>query len=77
MEFLALLHCHVKDGSQFIIATHSPILMAYPDAWIYHFGKDGLKRIAYEDTDHFNVTRGFLSNHKGLLSKLMGNPVTE
>ena len=74
MEFLALLHCHVKDGSQFIIATHSPILMAYPDSWIYQFGPSGPTRIAYEETEHFSVTKGFLGNHKGIVAKLMADP---
>lgn len=46
--------------SQFIIATHSPILMAYPDAKIYMLSNDGISTVAYEDTEHYQITRGFL-----------------
>lgn len=52
---LARIHDLARDDSQFVIATHSPILMAYPDAWIYSLGADGVQRIAYEDTEHFRV----------------------
>lgn len=68
---LARLHQLVQEGSQFIIATHSPILMAYPDAWIYEIGEDGLQRVAYEDTEHYLVTRDFLADPKRRLADLM------
>lgn len=68
---LARLHQLVREGSQFIIATHSPILMAYPDAWIYEIGEDGLQRVAYEDTEHYLVTRDFLADPKRRLADLM------
>ncbi len=45
-----------------MIATHSPILMAYPNALLYEFTRDGLKEGRYEETEHFLVTRGFLAN---------------
>jgi predicted ATPase len=47
---------------QFIIATHSPILMAYPDATILEFSPTGVQTIAYQDTEHFQVTRTFLAS---------------
>ncbi|KQX48236.1 MULTISPECIES: AAA family ATPase [unclassified Paenibacillus] len=49
--------------AQFIIATHSPILMAYPNAKILQFSETTIEPIAYEDTDHFTLTRDFL-NHR-------------
>jgi hypothetical protein len=61
----------VNDRSQFIIATHSPILMAYPDAWIYQIGPKGLDRIAYEDTEHYQVTREFLNRPEGCLTSFL------
>ena len=67
---LARIHDLVNDDSQFIIATHSPILMAYPDAWIYQFNEEGIARIAYEDTEHFKVTRAFLANPERMLRAL-------
>ena len=45
-----------------MIATHSPILMAYPHATIYHLSERGITSIAYEDTEHYQVTRSFLSD---------------
>ena len=68
---LTRLHQLVQEGSQFVIATHSPILMAYPDAWIYQIGEDGLQRIAYEHTEHYLVTRDFLVNPKRRLADLL------
>ncbi len=60
LAFLMRLHDLIQGGSQFILATHSPIIMAYPDAWIYELGPDGIERVAYENTEHYRVTRSFL-----------------
>ncbi len=64
----------IEEKSQFVIATHSPILMAYPDAWIYAFGEDGIRRVAYEETEHYQVTRDFLANPRRMLDILMSDP---
>lgn len=61
----------VKAGSQFIIATHSPILMAYPDAIILGIGEQGLAPMRYEDTEHYVVTRQFLNNTPGMMDRLL------
>ena len=61
----------VKQNSQFIIATHSPIIMAYPDSWIYQINDSGLERVAYEQTEHFTLTRQFLNNPKSMLNILL------
>jgi predicted ATPase len=58
------------DGAQFVLATHSPILMAYPDGFIYELGDRGVSRVAYEDTDHYRITRSFLENPQGFLHHL-------
>lgn len=68
---LARIHELVCADSQFIIATHSPILMAYPDAWIYQFTERGAVRVAYEDTEHYQVTRSFMMNPERMLQALM------
>ena len=73
LEFLALMHDFCKQGSQFLIATHSPIIMAYPDAWIYVLSQEGIRRVPYMETDHYQVTRGFLSNPKRSLDVLMAD----
>ena len=46
--------------------------MAYPDSWIYHLGEEGIQRIAYEETEHYRVTRMFLNRSETMLATLMG-----
>ncbi|HWQ30440.1 MAG TPA: AAA family ATPase [Negativicutes bacterium] len=70
MTMIARLHELVCQGSQFIIATHSPIIMAYPEAMIYEIRED-IKRVRYEDTDHYKVMRDFLDNRGKMLDILM------
>lgn len=57
----------VNEGCQFIIATHSPILLAYPGAKIYSFGPGGIEPVVYEETEHYTVTRAFLVNPERML----------
>ncbi len=71
MAALSAIHGLVENNSQFIIATHSPILLAYPKARIYQFSESGINEIRYEDTDHYSVTREFLNNHDEMLRILM------
>jgi len=72
LAFLALLHQLVQTGDcQFIIATHSPILLAYPDATIYSFNNSGIQPIAYKETEHYRVTKDFLDAPDAFLHKLM------
>lgn len=72
LAVLARLHQLAEAGSQFLIATHSPILMAYPNATIYFCSKQGLEPIAYHETEHFQVTRNFLANPSRMLRELLG-----
>jgi len=62
----------VKQGAQFIIATHSPILLAYPRAKILSFDGTGIAEISYEDTEHYAVTRDFLNHYPRRLEQLLG-----
>ncbi|MBE6664534.1 MAG: ATP-binding cassette domain-containing protein [Ruminococcaceae bacterium] len=62
----------VKDNSQFIIATHSPILMAFPNALIYEITEGGIKKTNYKDTEHYQITRSFLENPERMLKYLFG-----
>jgi len=71
LAILSRIHDLVRDSSQFIIATHSPILMAYPDSTIYECGPDGIREVAYEDTEHYQVTRDFLINRERMLKILL------
>ena len=71
LAVLSLIHDLVLDKSQFIIATHSPLLMAYPDARIFRCSATGVEQIAYEETEHFQVTRDFLADPHGMLKTLL------
>jgi predicted ATPase len=70
MAFLSRMHDLIRNDSQFIIATHSPIILGYPDADIWQVSRYGLERVAYEDTEHVQVTRQFLNNRDVLLDML-------
>jgi len=71
LSMLVRLHDLVQDFSQFIIATHSPLLMAYPEAWIYQFTREGIQRVAYEDTDHYRITHSFMRNPQRMMRELL------
>ena len=61
----------VKSGSQLLIATHSPILMAYPGACILELSEQGIRRVAYRETEHYRVTREFLENPERMVHYLL------
>jgi len=67
---LRVIHQLVQDQSQFIIATHSPILLAYPNAKILLFDGTGMSEVAYEDTEHYAITRDFLNHYPRRLEQL-------
>lgn len=70
LAVMTRMHDLVREKSQFVIATHSPILMAYPDAWIYQFSTAGIERVPYKETEHYQITRSFLSNPERTLEIL-------
>ena len=71
LAMLSRLHDLVREGSQFLVATHSPILMAYPDALIYECGAGGIREVAYEDTEHYRVMHDFIANPQRMLKVLL------
>ncbi len=70
MTMLSRIHELVEQGSQFIIATHSPIIMAYPNALIYEI-KENFNKVRYEETEHYQVMKAFLNNTQKMLDILM------
>jgi predicted ATPase len=71
LEFLRIIHeLEMPRHAQFIIASHSPILLAYPGATLYQFEEDGIREIAYRETDHYLVTKEFLNNPERMLNYL-------
>lgn len=72
MAVLSRIHQLVGQGSQFLIATHSPIVMAYPDASIYQLTGDGVTSVEYTETEHYAVMKSFLNGHERMLDVLLG-----
>jgi len=72
LSFLSLLHDWEQSGNaQLIIATHSPILLSYPNARIIEFNDDGLRDVQYEDTEHYKISKAFMANPDRFLKELM------
>lgn len=65
------IHELVEQDSQFIIATHSPIVMAYPDSILYVLTEDRIERKPYEETDHYQVARAFLNRPDRFLKEIL------
>jgi predicted ATPase len=73
LAFMSVINQLDQNGrAQFIIATHSPMLICYPGATIYRFDEDGVSENNYEDTEHFSLTKSFLNNPESYLRHLMG-----
>lgn len=77
MALLRRVHQLVDQKSQFIIATHSPILLAYPDAKILLLDENGFAETSFRQTDHYRVTREFLNNTDDLLKTLLAEESEE
>ncbi|MBQ8811771.1 MAG: AAA family ATPase [Bacteroidales bacterium] len=71
LQLLVKMRQLQENQSQFIIATHSPILLAYPGATIYHISEDGFAPIQYEDTEQYKMTKLFLLNYQSIINKLL------
>jgi predicted ATPase len=70
LALIALLQGMIAEGGQFVIATHSPILLAFPGATIYTFDRTPPERVAFEDLEHVNLTRAFLNDPLSFLRRL-------
>lgn len=77
LSLLVRMNELVQKGSQFIIATHSPIVLAYPGATIYQVDKDGIGAVRYDQTEHVALTRDFLNDRERFLRRLLAAPVEE
>lgn len=64
------IHDLVKAGSQFLIATHSPILLAYPESLIYQCGAAGIETVSYEETDTYQVMKAFVNHPRKMLDAM-------
>ena len=73
LALLRRMHELTRDGSQFLVATHSPILMGYPGGRIYQLSADGFETVAYEDTEHYQLTRSFLEDRERFFRHLFAD----
>ena len=71
LTLLIYLAKMAQKGAQFVIVTHSPILLAIPNADIFSFDEGSIHRIRYEDTESYQITKLFLDNREYMLKKLL------
>lgn len=72
MTLLVAMDELVKRNAQFIIATHSPIVMAYPNAEILQMTQEGIQKVAYRDTEHYKITKQFMDHPEQMIQYLLG-----
>ncbi|HRJ56050.1 MAG TPA: AAA family ATPase [Anaerolineales bacterium] len=70
LSFLSALKQMIEQDSQFIIATHSAIILAFPEAQILQFKDNGIREVQYNQLEHVNLTRDFLANPDAFLRHL-------
>lgn len=75
MRLMRLMVCMqelVKKNSQFIISTHSPILMTFPGAEVLEITEEGIRSVNYKDTEHYIVTKRFMDAPEKMIESLLG-----
>ncbi|MGI6221487.1 MAG: AAA family ATPase [Coriobacteriales bacterium] len=72
MELMATMKRLVDDESQFLISTHSPMIMMFPGADVVQIGHGGIRHVDYRETDHFQIMARFLADPDRMLSYLFG-----
>ena len=73
MSLIVAIDELVKRNSQFIISTHSPILMAYPNAEILEFGENGIEKTTYKETCHYQITKQFIDDPERMIHLLLSD----
>ena len=73
MRLMVDLHTLVQARSQFLISTHSPILMTFPGAEIFSLTADGIRPVPYTETEHYQITKQFLQAPERMLKHLLGD----
>lgn len=70
LSFMAIMNRLIQENCQFIIASHSPILLAFPNASIYQVSDSGVDAIDYEDTESYQITKAFLKSPDRMFKQL-------
>ena len=73
LALIRRIHELVQQHSQFVVATHSPILLGYPDATILELGEGGIRRLEYDETEQVELTRSFLDDPQRFLKHLLAD----
>ena len=71
LSLFSLICKAAKRGSQFIIISHSPILLGIPDADIFSFEEDGIKKISYEETQSYKIMKSFIEHRQLMIDELL------
>lgn len=71
LSLLIRMHELLENGSQFIVATHAPIVLAYPNAAIYQLDERGIHSVEYDQTEHVQLTRDFLNDRNRFVKSLL------
>ena len=72
MRLMYLIKELEKKNSQFIISTHSPILMTYPGAEVLEISDEGIKSVDYKETEHYIITKRFMDAPEKIIKELLG-----
>ena len=72
MRLMARMKALSEDRSQFIVSTHSPVLMAFPGAEVYEITSEGIQSVPYRETEHWQLTRRILENPEKMMGYLFG-----
>ena len=75
MRLMRLMYCMkelVEKNSQFIVSTHSPILMTFPGAEVLEITQEGIRSVDYRDTEHFMITKRFMDAPEKIVEDLLG-----
>lgn len=71
MELICYIKNLVDNNSQFIISTHSPILMTFPDAEVIEITQEEIKSVDYKETEHFLITKRFMDSPEQMIKNLL------
>jgi predicted ATPase len=71
LALIRRMHELVEARSQFVVATHSPILLGYPGATILELSDEGIRKVAFDDAPQVELTRAFLDNPQRFLRHLL------
>ena len=72
IRLMQIMNDLAEQNSQFIISTHSPMLMAFPDAEVYQIRENGISSVRFQDTDHYRTTVRFLQNPESATEDILG-----